>query len=104
MQPQSEAKQGHSLKEGMWRYFNIALNANAKTDGGGCTCTSRHFSASCRSRGGGGGARVRGVPAHSNTRATAKNIQRKGGEDDREQKIKHDSPRSRAGLTHEHKN
>ncbi len=52
----------------------------------------------------GGGARVRGVPAHSNTSATAKNIQRKGGEDDREQKIKHDSPRSRAGLTHEHKN
>ncbi len=52
----------------------------------------------------GGAARVRGVPAHSNTSTTAKNIQRKGGEDDREQKIKHDSPRSRAGLTHEHKN
>lgn len=104
MQPQSKANKGTYLKRDAadLRYFNTALNANAKTDGGVCTCTSRHFSSSCCT-GGGGTACVRGVPAHSNTRAAAKNIQRKGGEDDREQEIKANSLLLQAGLTHEHK-
>ncbi len=49
--------------------------------------TSAHRAARERRGGGEVAAHVRGVPAHSNTSSAAKNIQRKGEEDDREQKI-----------------